>query len=64
MIFLLIISTARPITYLILSKVNERQLSIYKYLYLKKFLTTTTEVVWRRRRALTDVLIFAISKIL
>jgi hypothetical protein len=47
-----------------LSKVNERRLSVYKYLYLEKLLYTSTEVIKRRRRELTDILIFGILKIL
>jgi hypothetical protein len=50
--------------YLMLSKVNQWRLSVYKYLYLEKFLSTSTEVIGRRRRKLTDVLIFVVSKIL
>jgi hypothetical protein len=50
--------------YLMLSKVNQWRLSVYKYLYLEKFLSKSTEVIVRFGRALTDVLIFAILKIL
>jgi hypothetical protein len=49
---------------MMLSKVKKRRLSVYKYLYAEKLLFTSTEVTGRQRRALTDVLIFAISKIL
>jgi hypothetical protein len=44
--------------YLMLSKVKERR-SDYKYLELEKLLSTSTEVIGRRKRTLTDVLIFA-----
>jgi hypothetical protein len=47
-----------------LSKVNERQLSVYKYLYLETLLSTSIEVIGRHRQALTDILIFVILKIL
>jgi hypothetical protein len=34
-----------------LSKVNERRLSVYKYLYLEKLLFTSTEVIRRHKQA-------------
>jgi hypothetical protein len=45
-------------------EIKKLQLFVYKYLYLEKLLYTSTEVIERHRRALTDVLIFVISKIL
>jgi hypothetical protein len=39
-------------------KLNERKLSVYKYLYFEKLLSMSTDVIERCRRALIDVLIF------